>query len=68
MPFRLTTPIGLLFTVYGVLLSVRGMLPSASSGARDLGLNVNLIWGSVLLLFGLAVLISALFQGGRRSR
>jgi len=58
LPFDPKTPIGLLFTLYGVLLS-----------ARELGLNVNLIWGGVLLVFGITLLLSALFfRKGPESR
>lgn len=55
MPFDLRTPIGLLFSLYGALLALRGLLPGSST-ARSLGLNVDLIWGAALLLFGLALL------------
>ena len=69
MPFDPKTPIGLLFTLYGVLLSARGMLSGPSSAARELGLNVNLIWGGVLLVFGITLLLSALFfRKGPESR
>jgi hypothetical protein len=57
MPFNLKTPIGLLFAAYGILLLGRGCLGGPVGGVRSLGLNINVIWGGVLLLFGLALLL-----------
>ena len=51
-------PIGLMFTFIGVLLSAFGTLKSADSQA--LGININLIWGIVLLVFGAAMLLGAI--------
>ena len=58
MAFDLRTPIGWLFTVYGVLLVARGALPVAGHPLLSLGLNINLVWGAVLLVFGLGLLIA----------
>jgi len=47
-------PIGLMFSLIGVILVVFGVV--TGSGAeiyhRSLGLNVNLYWGLLLLVFG----------------
>jgi protein-S-isoprenylcysteine O-methyltransferase Ste14 len=43
-------PIGLLFAAIGALLVVYGALHP--DGARSLGLNLNLVWGAVMFLFG----------------
>lgn len=56
MQFDLRIAIGALFTVYGVLLTLYGALGDKAQYARSLGLNVNLIWGVVLLIFGLCML------------
>ena len=56
MKFDLRIPIGLLFTVYGVLLALYGVFGDKAQYARSLGLNVNLDWGLALLLFGLCLL------------
>ncbi len=45
-------PIGLMFTLVGALLIVTGALSSPESYQRSLGININLWWGLVLLLFG----------------
>lgn len=50
-------PIGLMFTLIGVLLTVYGSVNSA--GSQSLGMNINLIWGIVLLIFGVLMLLGA---------
>jgi len=57
MQFDLRIAIGALFTVYGALLTLYGVLGDKLQYARSLGLNVNLIWGVVLLVFGLCMLL-----------
>jgi len=48
MSFDLRLPIGALFTLFGLILAVDGLL----AGRLVLGINVNLWWGLVMLLFG----------------
>lgn len=48
MAFDLRLAIGLLFLCCGVILLLHGV----SVGALVLGINVNLWWGGVMLLFG----------------
>jgi hypothetical protein len=48
-------PIGLMFSLIGVLLLIEG----AIGGAGDLDININLIWGVVLLVFGVLMLLGA---------
>ena len=57
MRFDLRIAIGGLFTVYGVLLGLYGLLGDKAQYSRSLGMNVNLIWGGVLLVFGLCMLL-----------
>jgi hypothetical protein len=49
-------PIGLLFSVIGLLLVFYGAVSEPSIYARSLGLNINLWWGGALLVFGAAML------------
>jgi hypothetical protein len=49
-------PIGLLFSVFGLLLVGYGLLSDPAIYARSLGFNVNLGWGLVLLAFGTSML------------
>jgi hypothetical protein len=57
MHFNLKTPIGLLLSLYGALLALYGAFGDPAEYARSLGMNVNAGWGTVLLLFGVAILI-----------
>ena len=56
-------PIGLLFAVLGLLLLGFGAVSDAAIYQRSLGFNINLYWGAVLEVFGLAM-----FYFGRRKR
>lgn len=50
-------PIGLMFTLIGLLLTGYGaILPAVSV---SLGININLVWGVVLLVFGGGMLAGA---------
>jgi hypothetical protein len=62
MGLDIRLPIGLLFSVIGLLLVGFGALGDKVIYQRSLGLNVNLAWGAVLLVFGLIMLLL-----GRRS-
>jgi hypothetical protein len=55
-------PIGLMFTLIGLLLTGFGAIDSAHS--MTLGININLIWGVVLLIFGVGMLLGAV-KGGK---
>ena len=50
-------PIGLMFTLIGVLLTGYGAVNR--SGSLSLDININLIWGVVLLVFGVLMLLGA---------
>jgi hypothetical protein len=56
-------PIGFMFTLIGVLL----LITSAGGGAspRLPGVNIDLIWGVVLLIFGVGMLFGA-FSGRKQ--
>jgi len=66
MNFDLRLPIGALFTVYGALLVLYGFFGDRAQYARSLGLNVNLGWGLVLLVFGLGMLFARARSGKRQ--
>ena len=52
-------PIGLMFTLIGVLLSINGAVVK-SDHAISLGININLVWGIILLVFGVLMLLGAI--------
>lgn len=60
MQFDLRLPIGILFSIYGVILAVYGLISDKAIYERSLGMNINLIWGTFLLLFGAIMLVFAL--------
>ena len=49
-------PIGGMFTIFGVILTVYGIVSDPAIYAKSLGINVNLWWGLVLLAFGIVML------------
>lgn len=67
MRLDLRLPIGLMFTIFGALLSLYGLVSNRAIYTRSLGINVNLWWGLVLLAFGGVMLGFALRAGTRRS-
>ena len=52
-------PIGLMFSIFGVLITVFGLFTASDSimYQRSLGINVNIIMGIIMLVFGLGLLI-----------
>jgi hypothetical protein len=57
MGLDIRLPIGLMFTLFGLLLVVYGAVSDKSLYQRSLGINVNLWWGVVLLVFGVVMLV-----------
>lgn len=68
MGLDLRWPIGLMFSLIGVLLVIYGLMTNSNPEiyARSLGLNINLYWGILLLVFGAAMLTMA-WKGGRKA-
>lgn len=54
-------PIGLMFSLIGALLLIYGAATNSNTAmyAHSLGKNINVIWGIVLLIFGLLMLAGA---------
>ena len=68
MSLDLRVPIGLLFAALGALLTVYGALSDRAIYQASLGINVNLWWGLVLVLFGGGMLGSAWLAARKRAR
>ncbi len=66
MGLDLRWPIGLMFTLVGVLLVAYGLATGGDAELykRSLDINVNLRWGLVLLVFGVFMLLMA-WRGGK---
>ena len=60
MGFDIRIPIGYLFTIFGAMLVLFGLLTAnAEMYKRSLGININLWWGAALLIFGLLMAFAA---------
>jgi hypothetical protein len=58
-------PIGLMFTLIGLLMAGYGLATGSDAELykSSLGININLIWGAVLLAFGILMLVGAIGGG-----
>ncbi len=65
--FDLRIPLGWLFAVLGLLLIVAGSRATPAAAARSLGININLIWGVVMIAFALLCLWLARREARRRN-
>lgn len=61
MGLDIRLPIGMLFTILGIVLILFGFFSNPTIYGQSLGINVNLIWGTVLAIFGVVML----WLGGR---
>ena len=54
-------PIGFMFTLIGLLLTGTGLVTASKEEVyqRSLGININLYWGLVLLVFGVSMVFMA---------
>lgn len=59
MKFDLRFPVGILFTIYGVMLAVFGAISDKAIYTKSLGININLVWGLVMLVFGIIMFFFA---------
>ena len=57
MKLDIRLPIGLLFSICGILLVLFGALSNRQLYERSLNININLYWGLVMLVFGLIMLV-----------
>jgi hypothetical protein len=65
MSLDLRLPIGLLFTLLGVLLLLYGFVGDPTVYQASLGVNVNAWWGLVMTAFG-AVMLGLAWRASRR--
>ena len=64
MGLDIRIPLGLMFLVTGALMAVYGLFTRGSAiYDKSLDMNINLIWGGLMLVFGLVMYIM-----GRRPR
>lgn len=57
-------PIGLMFTIIGTLITIFGFVTMSNTEMyhKSLGINVNIIMGILMLIFGLIMLFYALWK------
>jgi hypothetical protein len=56
MGLDIRLPIGMLFSILGIMLIIFGLLSDPALYVQSLGINVNFRWGIVLLVFGAVML------------
>ena len=68
MNFDLRFPIGVMFSFYGIVLAGYGIFSNNDTAMyeRSLGININLVWGLVMLAFG-AMMLLLCWRGGKNS-
>ena len=61
MGFDIRLPIGMMFSVLGVLVAGYGAATQGNEmyNRHSLGINVNLWWGMVMVIFGAGMLLLA---------
>ena len=60
MQLDLRLPIGILFSLFGVILIGTGLMTPPATYTQSLGINVNLWWGLVMLAFGVVMFAFAM--------
>jgi hypothetical protein len=67
MGLDIRLPIGIIFSIYGVILVIYGLMADASMfREKSLGVNIDLWWGVAMLVFG--IFMGALaWRASRRS-
>ena len=65
MGIDIRLPLGALFSLLGLILIVYGAVSDPTRYQQSLGININVNWGIVLLIFGLLMLLLA--RRGARS-
>lgn len=68
MHFDLRWPLGIFFSLSGLLLLYQGLLADPEVLAKTLGVNLTLAWGVFLTVFGVCALGLALRQARRERR
>lgn len=60
MNLDIRLPIGMMFTLFGVILAAFGLLGNQQIYQRSLGVNINFGWGLVMIVFGVFMLFLGL--------
>ena len=68
MGLDIRLPIGGMFLIFGAVLTIFGAFSDSSLYQRSLGLNINLQWGLVMIVFGLCMVFLGVRAMKSRSR
>ena len=68
MGLDVRVPVGVMFGIMGLLLAGYGVLGDQTIYAKSLGININTIWGSVLIVFAAVLLILSSRHRGSPAR
>jgi len=60
-------PIGIIFTIYGAVLAIYGLVADPAIFVSSMALNIDLWWGLAMLVFGLLMVLLA-FRASPRAR
>jgi multisubunit Na+/H+ antiporter MnhG subunit len=67
MQLDIRLPIGIMFSLFGLLLAGYGLLSNPEIYERSLGININVGWGVVLIVFG-GIMLGLGWNGSRKNR
>jgi hypothetical protein len=61
MNLDIRLPMGIMFTIFGAILTAYGVITKSNETLYrvSLGFNINLLWGLVLLAFGVLLVVFA---------
>ncbi len=60
-------PIGIIFTIYGILLIIYGVAADPVAFQKSLNVNIDAWWGGAMLLFGL-IMTALAYRGSRQAK
>ena len=60
--FDLKSPLGSLLGFYGILLVLYGIFSARETYDKSLHININLIWGALIMVVGIVFLLVAYLE------
>jgi len=60
-------PIGIIFTIYGAVLAIYGLVADPAIFVSSAEINIDLWWGLAMLCFGI-IMVSLAFRASPRQR
>jgi hypothetical protein len=67
MGMDIRLPMGVMFVILGAVLVFAGIRVDQAALDQSLGINIDLWWGLVILLFGVVMLLLTWTSGGRKA-